>query len=80
MTVLFSTSGMFKTFKTFTVFVCVVIHRIGNQGSQVSQVFSRSPDTGNILIFRFGLELQTLRWVTRRHLQKWMLRCWGVAS
>jgi len=35
MTVLFSTSGMFKTFEAFTVFVAVVLHRIGNQGSQV---------------------------------------------
>eukprot|EP00092_Neocalanus_flemingeri_P008823 GFUD01009496.1.p1 GENE.GFUD01009496.1~~GFUD01009496.1.p1 ORF type:complete len:171 (-),score=30.23 GFUD01009496.1:134-646(-) len=35
MTVLFSTSGLFKTFETFAVFICLVIHRIGNQGSQV---------------------------------------------
>ena len=39
MTVLFSTSGMFKAVESFAVFVCVVLHRIGNQGSQVRMFF-----------------------------------------
>lgn len=35
MTVLLTTSGMFKIVESFAVFILLVIHRIGNQGSQV---------------------------------------------
>ena len=74
MTVLFSTSGMFKAVESFAVFVCVVLHRIGNQGSQVRMGFLGS--YFNVLVLS-GLVRNSRFW---NELQKYPVwgGCWGA--